>query len=153
LLFLYIYIYVLGFSLFFNKKQDFVLFLTKTDKPHSELFLLHHAISLFSVLHNNNLLYLLWHSKLRVKKCTPSLFSQSIVGQFTPKWYIRLGKHAHSKQRQTTPTHTQLFHVKFMCIPASSASTECIFSICDLVWSKIRKSLDAEKAEKLVKIY
>jgi len=37
--------------------------------------------------------------------------------------------------------------------PASSTSTECIFSIYDLVWSKIRKSLDTEKAEKLVKIY
>jgi len=37
--------------------------------------------------------------------------------------------------------------------PASSASIECIFSIYDLVCSKIRKSLDAEKAEKLVKIY
>jgi len=23
---------------------------------------------------------------MRVKKCTPSLFSQSVVGQFTPKW-------------------------------------------------------------------
>ena len=37
--------------------------------------------------------------------------------------------------------------------PASSASTECIFSIDDLVCSKIRKSLDLEKAEKLVKAY
>jgi len=36
---------------------------------------------------------------------------------------------------------------------ASSASIGCIFSIYDLVWSKIRKSLDVEKAEKLVKIY
>jgi len=34
--------------------------------------------------------------------------------------------------------------------PASSASIECIFSIYDLVWSKIRKNLDAEKAEKQV---
>ena len=31
--------------------------------------------------------------------------------------------------------------------PASSASTECIFSIYDLVSCKIRKSLDAEKAK------
>jgi len=37
--------------------------------------------------------------------------------------------------------------------PASSASIECIFSIYDLVCSKIRKSLDVEKAEKLIKIY
>jgi len=34
----------------------------------------------------HDLSYLLWHSKLRVKKCTPSLFSQSVVGQFTSKW-------------------------------------------------------------------
>ena len=74
------------FFVFFEKKLDFVLILRKTEKLHSELFLLHHAILLFSELHNNNLLYLLWHSKLRVKKCAPSLFSQSVVGQFTPKW-------------------------------------------------------------------
>jgi len=57
-----------SFFCFFEKKQDFVLFLRKTEKFHSELFLFHHAISLFLELHNNNLLYLLWHSKLRVKK-------------------------------------------------------------------------------------
>ena len=45
---------------FFKKQQDFVLFSKKTEKPHSELFLFHHAISLFSELHNN-LLYLLCH--------------------------------------------------------------------------------------------
>jgi len=35
---------------------------------------------------------------------------------------------------------------------ASSASIECIFSTYGLVWSNIRNSFDAEKAEKLVKI-
>jgi len=65
-------------------KRDFVFF-KKTEKPHCQLFLFHHAISLFSELHNDNLLYLLWHSKLRAKKCTPSLFSQCVVDQFTPK--------------------------------------------------------------------
>jgi len=35
-------------------------------------------------------------------------------------------------------------------MPASSASIECIFATYDLVWSKIRKSLDAEEAKKLV---
>jgi len=72
------------FFCFFKKKQDFVLVLRKTEKKHSELLLFHHAISPFSELHNSNLLYLLWHSKLRVKKCTPSLFSRSVVGHFTP---------------------------------------------------------------------
>jgi len=33
--------------------------------------------------------------------------------------------------------------------PTSSASIEYIFSTNDLVWSKFRKSLDTEKAEKL----
>jgi len=42
------------------------------------LFLLHDAISSFAELHNNNLLYLLRHSNLRVKKCTPCLFSQKV---------------------------------------------------------------------------
>jgi len=37
-------------------------------------------------LHNNNLLYLLWHINLRIKICTPSLFSHRVVGQFTQKW-------------------------------------------------------------------
>jgi len=55
-----------------NKKRFFVFFqksrffLKKTDKKHSELFLLHCAISPFSELHNNDMLDLLWHSKVRV---------------------------------------------------------------------------------------
>jgi len=69
-----------------SEEAGFCFFLRKTQKPHSDLFLLHHALSPFSELHNNNLFYLLWHSELRVKKCIPSLFSQSVIGQFTPKW-------------------------------------------------------------------
>jgi len=46
----------LGFFRFFKIKQDCVLFSKKTEKTHSELFLFHHAVSLFSELHNN-LLY------------------------------------------------------------------------------------------------
>jgi len=30
---------------------------------------------------------------------------------------VKLGKHAHSEQRKTTPTQTPQFHVKFMCMP------------------------------------
>ena len=48
--------------LLFLNKQDFVLFLRKTEKKHSELFLFHHAKQLFSELYNNNMLYLLWHT-------------------------------------------------------------------------------------------
>jgi len=39
---------------FFEKKQVFVSFLEKNAKIYSELFLLHHAISPFSELYNNN---------------------------------------------------------------------------------------------------
>jgi len=38
------------------------------------LFLLHHALLPLAELHTNDLLYLLWHSNFKVKKCTPSLF-------------------------------------------------------------------------------
>jgi len=74
------------FCFYLLKKQVFVLILRKIEKTHSELFLLHHATSPSLELHNTNLLYQSWHSKLGVKKCTPSLFSQSVVGQLTPKW-------------------------------------------------------------------
>jgi len=77
--------FLIRFSVFL-KETGFCSFFRKKQKHYSELFLLHHAISPFSELHNNNFLYLLWHSNLRVKKCTPSLFSQSVVGQFTTKW-------------------------------------------------------------------
>jgi len=63
---------------------------------------------------------------------------------------VRLGKHAHSNQRKATPTQTLQFHVQFMC---SSAFIEYLFSTYGLKWSNIGNSLDAEKAEKLVKIY
>jgi len=63
----------------FKKKQYFILFLRKTEKPHSELFLFHHAISPFSELHNNNLLYPLWHSKLRVKNVPHLCFHEVLL--------------------------------------------------------------------------
>ena len=47
---------------FFRNERGFSSLLKKTQKPHSESFLLHHTTSLFSELHNNNLLYLFWHS-------------------------------------------------------------------------------------------
>ena len=43
------------------------------------MFLFHHAISLFSELPNNNLLYLLWHSKLRVKQSTHLWFCKVLL--------------------------------------------------------------------------
>jgi len=75
---------------------------------------------------------MLWHSKLRVKKCTLSLLLQSVVCQFTPS-----GKAWQAWAQQTGKSLPQplQFHVKFMCMPcwfsiyspASSASIECIF--------------------------
>jgi len=73
----------------FFKKHVFFVFLKRNKIRFCSFFkengktLLHQAISLFSELHNNNLLYLLCHSNSRVKKCTPSLFLQSF-GRFTP---------------------------------------------------------------------
>jgi len=43
------------------------------------LFLLHHAVSPFSELHNNNLLYLLWHSNLRVKNVSRLCFRKVLL--------------------------------------------------------------------------
>ena len=74
------------FFCFSLKGTGFCSFCKKNTKPHCELFLLHHAISPFSELHNSYLIYLFWHSNLRVKKCTPPLLSQRVVGQFTPQW-------------------------------------------------------------------
>jgi len=87
----------------FLKRNRFLFFKKNTKTSHSDLFLLHRAISPFSELHAYNLLYQLWHSNLRVKKSTPSLFFQSVVGQFTPKW---LGNHAHSKQKNHSHTNS-----------------------------------------------
>jgi len=64
------------FFVFFKKETRFCSFFKENGKPRSELFLLHHAISPFSKICSNNLLYLLGHSKLRGKKYSPSLFSQ-----------------------------------------------------------------------------
>jgi len=94
-------------------KRNRLLFLKKnTQKPHSELLLLHHAISPFSELHNNESLYLLWHSNLRVKKCTPSLFRKVLLVNSLQSgnkaWQERV------QQRKATTTQTLQFHVKFM---------------------------------------
>ena len=64
--------------MFIWKETDFCS-LKKSHKAHSDLFLLHHTISPFSELHNNILLYQLWHSNLRVKKRTPYLFAQMLL--------------------------------------------------------------------------
>ena len=81
-------------------------FLEKIDKNTTLIVFI--ASSPFSELHNNNFLYLWWHPNLRAKKYTPSLFSQSVVGQCTAKVASM-----HTADRET-PTQTLQFHVKFM---------------------------------------
>ena len=65
---------------FFVRKKVFFS-LKKTQKPILNCFYCTMQYHRLQKLHSDNLLYLLWHSNLRVKKCTPSLFSQSVVGQ------------------------------------------------------------------------
>jgi len=49
---------------------------------------------------------------------------------------VRFGKHAHNKQRKTTPTQTLPFHVKFMwpTCPGSLASTVYSAFFQHMVW-------------------
>jgi len=89
------------------------------------MLLLHHAISLFSELYNNNLLYLLCHSNSTVKKCTSPLFLQTF-GQFTPKWY--------GLARMLTANKEKRFPHKLCSLsacPASSASIAGITNVLD----------------------
>jgi len=68
-------------------------------------------------------------------------------------YVVKLGNHAHSKKRRTIPHKLCSFTSSLCACPTCLSSIGCSFSAYDLVWSKNRKSLDAEKAEKLVKIY
>jgi len=149
-------------NLFFFKKHLFCFFLRKpifrviwkgklysfknNTKTPFYIFLWHHAIPLFSELHNNNLLCLLWHLKLKAKKFTPSLFPQSIVCQFTRKWKGFLSMWTANSEK-SLPHNLYSFTSSLCACPARSASVECT---CGLVWSNIRNGLDAEKTEKLV---
>jgi len=133
------------------KRNRFLLF-KNTQKPHSVLLTLHHATSPFSELHNNNLLHLLWNLKLRVKRCTPSLFSQSVVGKFSPKWYGLTSMRTASREKPLT--HKLCSFTSSLCTcSARSASIERIFSAYHLVWSNIRNNMYAEMVQKLIKIY
>jgi len=113
---------------FYKNEQAFVLFLRKMEKTHSELFFSHHAISPFSELHLHDLLYLLWHLKLRVKN-VPIFFSQSVVDYCSLHSGKRLGKHAHSKQKNTLPHNLCSFTSSLYACPTSSASIVYFFNI------------------------
>jgi len=91
--------------------------------------------------------------KIDGKEMYPSLFLQSVVGQFTLLSDYSLAS-MHTANREKLLPHNLCTIMSSLCAcPASSAAIECIFSTYDSVWSNIRKSLDAEKADKLVKIY
>jgi len=61
-----------------------------------------------------------------VKKCTPSLFSQSVVGQFTPKWY-GLAKMRTANREKPHPHKLCSSTLSLCTCPASSASMQCNF--------------------------
>jgi len=57
-----------------------------------------------------------------------------------------------ANREKSLPYYLCCFMSSLCACPASSASTEC-FSTYGLIWPNITKSLDAEKAYKLIKIY
>jgi len=81
---------------------------------------LRYAISPFIESHSNKLLWLLRHSNLSGKKCTPSLFSQSVVGQFTPKWQ-NLARMRTANREKPRPHKLCSFRWSLCTCPASSA--------------------------------
>jgi len=96
-----------------KRHKFFFSFFWKKHKPHSEVFLLHHAISPFSELHNYNLLYLLWDSNFRVKMHSIFFFAKCC-------WSILESMRSTNKEKPI-PRKLQ-FHVKCICMP-------CHFSI------------------------
>jgi len=64
---------------FFFKETGFCNFLRKTQKLRSEMQ--YHHFQNYTVI----TCYIM-ELKFEVTKCTPSLFSQSVVGKFSPKW-------------------------------------------------------------------
>jgi len=77
-----------------------LFFFKKNEKKHYELFLLHHAMSPYSELHINNLLYLLWHSKLRAKMYPISVFAMHCC------WSVHFWQ-ACTQQTEKNHSHTK----------------------------------------------
>ena len=80
---------------FFEKKRVFVLFKKKHKSPFWNVFIASCNITGFRITHNLSL----WHSNLRAKKYTPSLFSQSVAGQ----WYGLASTRTSNREK---PLHT-----------------------------------------------
>jgi len=98
--------------LFLSTKIIFI----KKQKPRSELSLLHHAISPFSELHNNNLLYLLWHSNLSVKNVPHLCFRKVLLVnslQSGKAWQVREQPTEISHSHTTSAVSRQVYvHVQ-----------------------------------------
>jgi len=88
---------------------------------------------------------------LRVKKFAPSLFWQVLL--VSP---LLSGKAWQACAQQTEKNHSHTNSAVSCQVYVHALLVQhlqFIFSTYDFVWSKIRKSFDAEKAQKLVKIY
>ena len=84
-----------------EKKQVFVL--KKHKNPILHCFIASYNITI-SELHNNNLLYQLWHLNLRVKNVPHVCFRKCCWSNHSKG--VRLDKHAHSKQRKPLPQNS-----------------------------------------------
>ena len=110
----------------------------KKNKPHSELFLLHHAIPSFAELHSIPIMAFKFQSKemypsFVFAKCCWSIHSKGLARTRT------------ANREKPLPYKLRSFKSSSYTYPASSTSIWCIFSIYGLVWSNIGNSLDAEK--------
>ena len=122
----------------------------KTEQSHSELFLFHNAISLFSELHNNDLLYLLWHSKSKVKKCTHLCFRNVLLVSS-----LLSGKawQACAQQTEKNHSHTNCAVAHQVYVHALLVQHQYSGFFQYMVWyGPTSNNYDAEKAEKLIKI-
>ena len=86
--------------------------------------------------------------KIEGKKCSPSLVWQVLL---VSSLLSGLASMCTTNREKPFPHKLSSFMSSLCACPASSASTECIFPTYDLLWSKIRKSLDAQKAENWLK--
>ena len=133
--------------MFFYEKEQVLFFLKKNAKTPFWI-VLHHVISPFSKLDNNNL-YLLWHSKLRVRDVTHLCFIKvllvSLFHQQSGAW--------HACAQQAGKSHTRTTSVvscKICVFPTSSGSIERIYQH-NLIWFVIRNSLGGENADAYIR--
>jgi len=96
----------------FKKKQDFFLFLRKTEKPYSQLF---YCIMQYHYFQNYTIIIVIpiMAFKIEGKEKYPiCVFAKHC-------WSVHsFGKHAHSKQRKTTPTNSAVSSLTLCACPA-----------------------------------